>query len=584
MFRFVRPYKWRLFFFAYTAIGFALFNSAPFLVVRQFLNIINDPKPGRLSELWFVVWLMLAAWVLRVYFLVRRAIATNYLSQAVVKDATNRVMAHVMRQRLSFFDRWRSGELLSRITADAGSVALTVNLFTIFAREPITIAFLLAVAFYFSWELALIGVIGFPLAAWPLAVFSRRIRKKSRRLREAFAERADALIRILRGVRVVKAFRREDHEIRRFGTTTTTIFDQGMRVERSGAALRGLVEMVNGVGAVAVIIVGGLFVFKGYITSDALVAFFAALWSIHRPARALGEANVQVQTALPAAERLFEVLDVEEQLPVPKDPVRAGPPREAIRLRDVSFSYGREQVLRDVSMDVEAGRVTAVVGPSGAGKSSVVNLVARFYDPVAGSVEADGVDLGRVDPAGWLDMLGIVTQEPLLFNLSIRENIRYGRLDATDEEVEEAARLAQIHDEIMRFPQGYDTPAGEGGSALSGGQRQRVSIARALVRNPAVLLLDEATSSLDSASERDVQRAIERAEVGRTTLVVAHRLSTVRNADRIYVLVNGAIEVSGRHEELLETSPTYRRMWEIQQGKAVAANDDQPPIHADGRR
>lgn len=264
---------------------------------------------------------------------------------------------------------------------------------------------------------------------------------------------------------------------------------------------------------------------------------------------------------------MFELLDANEHLPVAPDAKPAQAPKEAIRLCKVCFSYDKKPVLDHVDIEIPAGKTTAIVGPSGSGKSTVVNLVARFYDPNSGTVEVDGQDLKRLEPASWLKLLGLVTQEPLLFNASIKDNIRYGRLEATDAEIEVAAKLAGIHEEILKLPHGYDTIVGERGTRLSGGQRQRICIARALVRNPAVLLLDEATSSLDSASERQVQEAIARAKTGRTTLVVAHRLSTVIDADRIYVLVDGKIEAYGTHEALLEKSPTYKRLWELQQGR-----------------
>ena len=379
------------------------------------------------------------------------------------------------------------------------------------------------------------------------------------------------MVQVFGATRVVKGFGREEEEASRFAATNSEIFHHSMKGARAASSLKGLVEIVNAVGGVAVVFVGGLMVLRGHFAPQDFFTFLFALVSLHKPSRVLGDANAQINNCLPGAERLFELLDVKDALPVPPDAVAAGPLRDAIRFRDVRFSYGREEVLGGVDLEMCAGKVTAIVGPSGSGKSTLVNLAARFYDPASGSVEVDGVDLKSVKPESWLGQLGLVTQDPVLFNTSIRDNIRYGRLDATNVEVEGAARLSNIHEDIVKLPEGYDTPAGERGMQLSGGQRQRICLARALVRGPAVLLLDEATSSLDSASERLVQEAIASAQKGRTSIVVAHRLSTVMDADRIYVLVGGRVEAAGRHDELLDTSATYKHLWEIQQG-TVRAN------------
>jgi subfamily B ATP-binding cassette protein MsbA len=440
-------------------------------------------------------------------------------------------------------------------------------------REPLTIVGVLVVIFSMNWKLALIGIVGFPLAVVPIAALGRKIRRLSRSARETGAERADAMIQVIGAIRVVKGFGREELETTRFAGTNGRLFDLSMKSARTTATMRGVVEMVNGIGAVAVIVIGGVLAMRMETEFEAadLLTFLAALAILHQPTRSLGTANATINSCLPGAERLFELLDVKDALPVPKDAVRVGPPVEGLVLRDVSFSYGREQVISGVDVEVQAGKVTAIVGPSGSGKSTLINLVARFYDPDGGVVEVDGMDLKQVAPASWLGHMGLVTQDPVLFNISIMDNIRYGRIDASEEEVHAAARIANIHDDIMKLPEGYDTPAGERGMQLSGGQRQRICLARALVRNPSVLLLDEATSSLDSASEKIVQEAIGRAQAGRTSLVVAHRLSTVIDADRIYVLVGGSVEAVGTHAELIGKSPTYKKLWRIQQGESVAS-------------
>ncbi len=564
MFRYVSPYKWRLFGFLFFSVAFSAFASLPLFIVRDFLQVVF--KSHDRDQFYMTVGLLLACWVMRGYLLYRREVASHYLANVAVRDATNRVMAHLVRRPLAFFDKWRSGELISRVSTDAGALAMTIAIFAILIREPLTILGVLSVILVMNWKLALIGVIGIPIAALPIALLGRVIRKASHRTREHGADRSDAMVQVFGATRVVKGFGQEDAESERFSGSNSEIFRHSMKAARAGASLGGLVEGVNGIGVVAVVFIGGLMVLDDKLAPQDFFTFMLAFVALHRPTRTLGAANAQINNFLPGAERLFEILDIKDALPVPPDAVAARAPRDTIRFRDVRFSYGREEVLAGVDLEVAAGKATAIVGPSGSGKSTLINLAARFYDPVSGVVEVDGTDLRRLRPETWLDQLGLVTQDPVLFNASIRDNIRYGRIGATDREIEEAARLANIHDDIMMLPDGYATLAGERGMQLSGGQRQRICLARALVRRPAVLLLDEATSSLDSASERVVQEAIASAQKGRTSIVVAHRLSTVIDADCIYVLVGGQVEAAGRHEELLGKSATYKHLWQIQQG------------------
>ena len=583
MARFITPYRWRLFFFFFTAVGFSLFSSLPILIIRQFLEILiraGEVKPGEsaaeaeilkraaenAADFWFYAGLLVAVEVVRAYFVVRREVAQWYLSQIAVRDATNRVAAHVLQRPLAFFDRWRSGELIDRITRDSTALVYTIRIFTTFIREPLTMIAVLGVLFSMNPLLTLISLAGLPIAALPVVLLSKRIRNASRREREVHADRADVMLQVFSGVRVVKGFGREDVETASFRTKNDGILQHAMKRGRAAANMKGILEIVGATAAVGAFVAGFMMIRRDLTTPSELLTFIIALGLFGGPLKSMGNANSLVQDALPGAERLFSLLDIDDKLEESPGAQSARRPERSITLTDVAFSYGREQVLSGVDIEIQAGKVTAIVGPSGSGKSTVLNLVARFYDPTRGGVAVDGTDLKGIKLDEWLGQLGLVTQDPFLFNTSIRDNIRYGRPDATDEEVEGAARVANIHDDIVGFEGGYDAIAGERGSQLSGGQRQRICLARALIRDPAVLLLDEATSSLDSAAERVVQEAIERAQAGRTSIVVAHRLSTIRNADRIYVMVDGAIEASGTHDVLLSSSRTYEHLWRIQQG------------------
>jgi subfamily B ATP-binding cassette protein MsbA len=574
MVRFVTPYKWRLGFFLFTAVGFSASNSLPFLIMKRFLDIILDresPAEQMWSPFWRAVTVLALLLLVRVYFVIRREVAQMYLSQVAVRDATDRVTAHVLDRPMAFFDRWRSGELISRISFDSAALAQTVKIFATFIREPMTMAAILATLFYMNWRLTIIAIVGLPLAAWPIAALSKRIRQASRRAREVGAERADAMVQVFGGVRVVKGFVREGFEAGSFKRTNASIFGHVMRRVRAHSNMKGILEFIGGAALIAVFVVGYFMIVGGLTTPAELLTFIIALIGFSAPMKALGEANSAVQEALPGAERLFHLLDDDMRLYTPPHPRAAWRVEREIAFEHVGFTYGREEVLKDVDLSFQAGQVNAIVGPSGSGKSTALNLIARFYDPVAGCVSVDGVDLREIDVNGWLGQIGLVTQEPFLFNTSIRDNIRYGRLDATDDEVQQAAKTANIHEEILRFDGGYEALAGERGMQLSGGQRQRICLARALLRDPAILLLDEATSSLDSTSERIVQAAIDQAQAGRTSVVVAHRLSTIKNADMIYVMVDGRVESSGSHDELLLASPTYRALWETQQGEQRAS-------------
>lgn len=579
MFSFVRPYKWRLFFFYFAVIGYSFFRSVPILIIRQYLKVIFDARQvagdanteAFLGQLWHAVFLLVSCLILGAYFMHRCRIAQAYLSAIAVRDATNRVLRHLLRQSLSFFDRQKVGEIVSRVNRDARALSQTVRIFTALVQTPLTTLGMLVAVLVLNWKLALIGMIGYPLAVWPTVVMGRRIRRLSRRRRQVAADRTSAMVQVFGATKVVKSLRREGEEADRFVERNNDLFRLQMKGVRVGAAMGALVAILYGLGIGAAVAVGGYVIVTGVADFNPadLFAFLMALIGLSTPVRGLVGINAQIQAALPGAERLFELLDVHEGLPQPERPTEVEPLREAVRLRNVSFSYGRERVLDNVSIEVPAGRKVGIVGPSGTGKSTTIGLVCRFYDPDSGAVEADGVDLRQANLSSWLGQVGLVTQDPLLFNTTIRENILYGKPDAADGEIEAAARLADIHEDIMKLPDGYETTVGERGVRLSGGQRQRICLARALVGNPRVLLLDEATSSLDSASERVVQEAIDRAGEGRTVVTVAHRLSTVRNADRIYVIVKGRVESWGTHEELIERSPVYRELWEMQSAAPV---------------
>jgi len=527
-------------------------------------------------DLWIIGGLLMLTALLRGLFSYIQAYLSSVISNRVTMNAQNQIVGHIISLPLSFFHGQRTGELISRLKVDAQALRKTVKLATDMIKEPITLIGAIGVVFYMNWKLALVGFVGFPLAIWPLIVLSRRMRKASRKSREKFADMANILVQVFGGIRLVRAYGRENTEHERFMKTNQAAFRQHIKASRARALSRPVVEVLSTLGLAVVVVVGGMMVVARTVEPSHIVAFLAALMSMYNPAKSLAKDNEEIQDVIPGAERFFHLADVPNEMPDARNALDAPRLSRAIEIRNVTFSYvPGKPVLRDINLRIGAGQTVALVGHTGAGKSTLADLVCRFYHPQEGTISIDGVDYRQVSQRSLLDQIALVPQEAFLFNCSIRDNILYGRPNATQEEVEAAARSAAIHDEILALPAGYDTMVGERGTKLSGGQRQRVSIARALLRNAPILVLDEATSALDSASERLVQEAVERLLEGRTTLVIAHRLSTIRNADLIVVMSDGRVEDAGSHDELMAKSQTYRRLWQMQSSAAPP-----PPEHA----
>jgi subfamily B ATP-binding cassette protein MsbA len=499
---------------------------------------------------------------------------SEYVTMSVVNDIRCDVGRHLCTLSLGFHQKRRHGELLSRLTNDVGSSKWAMRLiFGDLAQQPLMLAGAIAAGFATNWRLALMIFVAFPVLAIPISRFGRIIKRQAKKRQVQQADVTNVMVQMLSGIRIVKAFRMEDQEARRLRRSTDQLLRRSMKVARASALSETVLEMFNSIGAVTVMLAGGYFVLNELfaITVADLVTFSAILTRMYRPVKGLARTYNRIQDALPGIERIFEIMDV---VPEIRDRERARPlakPDDVIAFESVTFAYDEEPVLKDVSFRVRVGSVVAIVGPTGAGKSTLTDLVARFYDPAEGRIVIDGDDLRDVTIDSLRDRIAVVTQEPFLFHTTIGENIRYGRPDASREEIEAAARAAFVHGEILEQPDGYETVVGDRGSRLSGGQRQRVTIARAILKDADILILDEATSSLDSRSEKEVQRALANLMEGRTTFVVAHRLSTIRDADLILVLERGRIVESGTHGELLERGGLYRSLHAMQDGQTSTA-------------
>lgn len=505
---------------------------------------------------------------------------TNYLQahlmatleQRVIKDLRDDLYRHVHSLSLSFFHETRTGLLISRITHDVNLVRDAISaFFTNVTRNAFLAVVFAGIVVWASWRLALLSFLVLPAIALLTDRVSRRLRKHGQEFQGKMADMSSVLQETISGIRIVKAFGMEAFENRRFQKESEGYLKTYLRFKRVSYIASPLTEFLGVVGALAVFWYGGLQVLDGRLLSpDWFLIFLGAMLSLIQPIKEMGHANTSIQQGIAASRRIFELLDTEAAVRERPGARCAEGFREEIRFENVSFRYGDEMVLRDVSLAIRRGEMVAIVGPSGAGKSTLVDLIPRFYDPVVGRVTLDGVDVRDLTIASLRGLMGIVSQETILWSGTIRSNIAYGREEIPAEEVVRAARAANARRFIEALPKGYDTEIGERGVRLSGGERQRIAIARAILKDPPVLVFDEATSSLDADSEAEVQEAIGNLLAGRTVIVIAHRLSTVQRADRIVVMEKGRIVQEGPHEALLAQDGIYRRFFERQFAAAGA--------------
>ncbi|HYC04734.1 MAG TPA: ABC transporter ATP-binding protein [Azospirillaceae bacterium] len=529
--------------------------------------MINDIfTEQRADRLWPVAGMVFGAFLLRGFAGYFHAVLINNVGQHIVARVQTDLFGHLMRADLAYFHANPAGQLISRLVSDVTLMRQAVaESLTGIGKSVLTLIFLVGVMFYQDWLLSIISFTVFPLTAVVLARIGRRLRRVSARTQGELGTFSSLLNQAFQGARHVKAYGMEAHEEARVGGLIASLLHLTRKGFRVSAMLTPINEVLSGIAIVTVILYGGSKVISGADTAGSLLSFITAFMLAYEPMKKLSKLNAQLQIGLASAERVYQVLDHAAEI---RDRPGAAPLKVAsheIRFDDVHFSYvdGKE-ALAGVSIEVPAGRTVALVGTSGSGKSTVLNLIPRFYDVDAGRVSIGGVDVRDATLSSLRSAIGLVSQDAGLFDDSIRANIAYGRPGATEAEIEAAARDAAAHDFIVGLPEGYDTRVGENGVKLSGGQRQRIAIARAMLKNAPILLLDEATSALDSESERAVQEALRRLQRGRTTVVVAHRLSTIVDADRIYVFEEGRVVESGSHAELLRAAGPYSRFHALQ--------------------
>ena len=494
-----------------------------------------------------------------------QTILMNFIGQRVVADIRNRLYQVIQTQSMSFFTKNQTGILMSRITNDVNSMQGAVSeAVTSLLKDSFTLICLMFVIFYRDWQLALVAMVIFPVTIYPIATFGRKIRKLATRTQVTMGSLTTLLQETISGARIVKAFGREDYESSRFSRENENLLKLTLKSVTISAVSSPFMEFLGGVGIAAIIFYGGYQVIQGVSTPGTFFSFLAALILLYEPIKRLTNVNNTIQQGIAGAQRVFSIIDAVPEIRNKPEAIPLPAISKSVDIRNVTFRYEDTPVLKQINLTVRAGEAVAFVGMSGGGKTTLVNLIPRFYDVSEGQILIDGRDIRDVTMESLRAQIGIVTQQTILFNDTVRNNIIYGDVEKTEADVIRAAKAANAHHFIMNLPEGYDTVIGEQGTKLSGGERQRISIARALLKDAPILVLDEATSSLDTEAEIEVQEALENLMKGRTTLVIAHRLSTIRNADRIVVLVNGEIVEEGTHEALLDKKGEYFRLYQMQ--------------------
>ena len=585
--QFVKPYK-GLFLAAIACMGFsAVFDGVSLAMMvpladkvltnkkiiiptklpdflASLVDKINSTPPETLLN--YMVVAVLLLFLLKGVFGFFQSYFMSDIGQRVIRDIKSQLYAKIQSLSLDYFTHKRGGELMSRITNDVKVVENAVSYgSTDLIYESLQVVIFATVIFFIYFKMALIVFVFFPLISLPIIKVGKALRKLSKRSQEKIADTNSLLYETIMGVRIVKAFNMEEHEVNKFNQVNADYYKICMKTIKRTLLLNPSTEFLGVMAGVLVFYWGGREVIAGRLSFGVFGLFLGSLLSLIRPFKKLSQVNALNQQGMAASERIHEVLETEASVKEPLLPKILSGFKKQIKFNDIWFSYADTQILKGINLDIEYGQMLAIVGPSGSGKSTLVDLIPRFYDPQKGTVLIDGVNIREFSLRSLRSQVGIVNQETMLFNDTIRANIAYGKPSASFKEIEEAARKAHAHDFILNCPQGYETIIGDRGVMISGGERQRIAIARALLKDAPILILDEATSQLDSTSERIVQEALDRLVSGRTVFMIAHRLSTVRNANRIVVLDKGLIVEQGTHSQLLEKNGLYKRLYEAQE-------------------
>ena len=560
--RYVRPYKGKLIVSTLAMIGVATMTALSALIIK---NVLDDVFiAGDRRMLLMIPLVIIVIYILKGIFRYVRTYVMSWAGLRMVQDIRNELYEHLHRLSMSFFTETPTGVLMSRVTYDVNMMQMAITEALVGAfRDVFTILGLAAVVFYRNAQLGMIALVGFPLAFYPLVRFGKRMKKASRRSQEQMGSLNKLMQERISGAGLIKASGTEAVELDEFKRENEKLVKSFLKIERVKSLSNPVMEFIGAASVAFIIWIGGLTVINGKMTIGEFFSFLAALMMLYEPVKHITSVNNVIQQGIAAAERVFDILDISPEIADAPDAVEIGSSSGHISFEGVSFRYGKEWVLKDINLDIAPGTKLAIVGTSGGGKTTLVNLIPRFYDATEGSVTIDGHDLREVTQKSLRKQISIVSQEVVLFNDTIGSNICYGMGEVTESEMEKALSTAYALDFVKSLPDGYNTVIGERGARLSGGQRQRISIARALLKNSPILILDEATSSLDTESEHLVQKALENLVRGKTTLTIAHRISTVKDADRIVVISQGRIVESGQHEDLIKLGGEYSRLYSL---------------------
>ncbi|MDU5310018.1 MAG: ABC transporter ATP-binding protein [Dialister sp.] len=569
---YLKPYKKLLILSVFFMVLVSLSNLVVPWIIKDVIDRVLENKD--LGMLYIIIVAILATFFIRALTTFGHRYLMGYIGQAVIMDIRNALYHHLQRLSIAYYDRRRTGDIMSNLTNDISALqtAIVTDFITLVQESAIFIGSFGSMI-YLQWKLTVLCLIIVPLVSYVIKFFGKKLHNSGKDVQETLADVTSMLQETIQGVRIVRSFNRGAYEEKRFQKINKLSFTAAVRAIRQQSQMTPFVEFLAAIAVCTIIWYGGVSVIDGVMSTGELIAFLIYAINLANPTRRVAESVGNIQKSLAAADRVFSILDEQPEIQNRKDAKDIEVKVGRVEARHVSFSYEMgNPVLTDLNFVAEPGQTIALVGPSGSGKTTIANLLPRFYDVTGGGIYIDGVDIRDSTISSLREHIGLVPQDTLLFNTTIKENILYGRLDATDKEVWEAVKAANAEKFIRGLPNGIETKVGDRGLVLSGGQRQRIAIARAILKDPAILILDEATSALDTESEKIVQDALEKLMVGRTSFVIAHRLSTVKNADQIFVLNNGHIEESGTHDELMREGGLYYELYTMSMKEPEGAN------------